>query len=127
MDNREKYKKRVEEEEKQSKINRDKRDKKKKAEKIKFQLESERLKNHSTGLITWVQKGYLPQWNGYINEEICFKISQGIYKYSLSTYVDTGDKKDKSPKTSFELGKLQFVAESIAIKIPPKEEIKEKK
>jgi hypothetical protein len=120
MDYREKFKKRVEQEEEQSKINRDKRNRKKAYENQKIKAESKKLKNHSTGLITWVQKGELPQWNGYINEGICFKISQGIYKYSLSVYVDTGDKKDKNLKTSFELDKLQIIAEKIAVKIPPK-------
>ena len=74
------------------------------------------MKNHSTGLINWVQKGHLPQWNGYIGEQICFNISQGIYKYSLSVFIETADKKDKNIKTSFNLEKLQVIAESIAKK-----------
>jgi hypothetical protein len=77
-------------------------------------------------LITWTRKDKVVEvWEGYINEEKCFKINNGIYKYSLVTYVDTGDKKDKNIKTSFELHKLQLVAENIAKKIPTK--IEEKK
>ena len=126
MDDKERYKKRVEEEFEQGKINRAKREKRKRVQKLKLQLESERLKNHSTGLITWVQKGQLPQWNGYVNEKIYFNISQGIYKYSLETYVDTGDRKDKGLKTSFELNKLQLVAESIVVKLLTKKKEEKK-
>lgn len=117
MDYREKYKKRIKEEEEQGKVNRAKREDKKKAEKFKIQLEIDKLKEHSTGLITWKIKNITLIWEGFIDNKKCFKISHGVYKYSLSTYVDTGDKKDKNTKTSFELSKLQLVAESIAKKI----------
>lgn len=121
MDYKEKYKKRVEAEEEQAKISRNKRKDKKKSELLKNQLELERLKEHSTGLITWKRKGTLLVWEGYVGSEKYFKISNGVYKYSLTVYVDTGDKKDKNPKTAFELNKLQLVAEKIAKKIPPPE------
>jgi hypothetical protein len=117
LDSRQKYRKRVETEELQSKLNREKRNNKKKNQKLKFDLEIERLKEHSTGLIVWKRKGTSLIWEGYIKKEICFKINFGVYKYSLSTYVETRDKKDKSPKTSFELAKLQLIAESIAKKL----------
>lgn len=116
MDYREKYKERVKKEEEISKINRAKREHKKNVKKQKSKIELEKLKNYSTGLIHWVQKGHLPQWSGYIGESICFNVSQGIYKYTLSILIDTGDKKDKNLKTSFELSKLQNIAESIAAK-----------
>jgi len=79
------------------------------------------LKDCSTGLILWKQKNNAQIWEGYIDNKKCFKINHGIYKYSLSVYIETGDKKDKNIKTSFELQPLQIIAESIAKKIPLKE------
>jgi dolichyl-phosphate-mannose--protein O-mannosyl transferase len=122
MDYREKYRERIKKEEEISQINRVKRDIKKNKQKKKSQIEFEKLKNYSTGLILWSQKGYLPEWNGYIGKTVCFNIKQGIYKYTLSVLIDTGDKKDKNLKTSFELNKLQNIAESIAIKFLKKSE-----
>ena len=126
MDYREEYKKRVEAKEEQAKVSRAKRKDKKRAEILNNQLELERLKEHSTGLITWKRKGTLLVWEGFVNNEKCFKISNGVYKYSLSTFVDTGDKKDKNPKTSFELNKLQLVAEKIVKKIVSSPETEKK-
>ncbi len=116
MDDREKYKERIKKEEEQSQINRAKRDNKKRIEKQKRQADLERLKNHSTGLINWVKKENSQQWDGYVDGSIWFKISQGIYKYSLTVYVETENKSDKNIKTAFELEKLQKVAESITSK-----------
>lgn len=120
VDYRAKYKKRVEEEEERSKENRLKREHKKAKEAHLRAIQINALKNQTTGLITWKQDtSGLPNWIGYVNNEKCFKISQGIYKYSLSSYIKTLDKKDKSIKTSFELNKLQVIAEKVALKIPP--------
>lgn len=127
MDDREKYKKRVEAEEELAKASREKRKNKKKSEILNNQLEAEKPKEYSTGLITWKIKDNLLVWHGYIKEEKCFKINHGIYKYSLTVYIDTVDKKDKNLKTAFELQKLQLVAEKIAKKILTKIEEKEKK
>lgn len=121
MDQRQEiYNKRIQEEEQQSKINRAKRNLKKENEILKNQQHLEMLKDYSTGLILWKQKNNAQIWEGYINNKKCFKINHGIYKYSLSVYVDTDDKKDKNIKTSFEIQPLQIVAESIAKKIPLK-------
>ena len=117
LDSRQKYRKRVEAEEEQGKINRKKREKIKETKKLKIQLEIKRLNNHSTGLITWKRKGNIWMWEGYVDEKKCFQIKQGIFKYSLYVDVDTGDKKDKNIKTSFELLKLQTIAESIVKKV----------
>lgn len=114
---RQKYKNRVEEEEKQAQIKRTKRKEKKKADILKLQIEADKLKEFSTGLIIWKRKDNFLIWDGYIDNKKCFKINHGIYKYSLSTLIHTNDKKDKNSKTSFELNKLQLVAESIAKKI----------
>ena len=112
MDYQEKYRKNVEEEQEQGKNNRAKREEKKKAEKLKIQLEIDKLRESSTGLITWKRKDNLLIWDGYVDEKKYFRISHGIYKYSLSIYLESGIK-DKSPKTSFELQKLQLKAESM--------------
>lgn len=116
MDYREKYKKRLEEEEEQAKNNRLKRAEKKKASKLNFQLNEEKLKEHSSGLILWKRKENYQVWDGFINEEKCFTIKQGIYKYTLTTHLDAIDEKDKNFKTSFELNKLEIVAELIVKK-----------
>jgi hypothetical protein len=116
MDYREKYKKRVEEEEKQGKISREKRIQKKNLKDSQLAKTLEFLKEHCTGLITWKQKKNSYIWDGYVGKQKVFKISQGIYKFSLSVYpdVEVKDKKDKSIKTSFDLNKLELVAELIA-------------
>jgi hypothetical protein len=119
----ERYKKRLESEEEQAKINRAKRDDKKKSAKLNIQLGNEKLKEHSTGLITWKKNNNKSlTLEGFVDNKKCFKISYGIYKYSLSIYIETAIKKDKNLKTDFELGKLQLVAESIMKKNPQKEE-----
>ncbi len=115
------YNKRIKEEEEQSKLNRAKRNLKKENEILKNSQHLEMLKDHSTGLILWKQKNNAKIWEGYINNKKCFKINHGIYKYSLSVYVETENKKDKNIKTSFELQPLQIIAESIAKKIQVKE------
>lgn len=74
------------------------------------------LKEHSSGLITWKQKGNSYIWDGYVGENKLFKISQGIYKYTLSVYQDTDVKDSKVTKmysTSFDLEKLESEAELI--------------
>lgn len=118
MDNREKYNQRVKEEEKQSQIKRDKRKKEQQIKKAKIVQNLEQLREHSTGLINWKQKN-LYIWDGYVSDKKVFKISQGIYKYSLSIYPDIkiDDKKDKNLKTSFELNKLELIAECLAKKL----------
>lgn len=118
MDNRqEAYNKRIQEEAEQSKINRAKRNFKKKSEVLKINQHLESLKDYSTGIVLWKQKNNGQIWEGYIDKKKCFKINHGMYKYSLSVYVETNEKKDKNIKTSFEMNKLQIIAESIAKKL----------
>jgi len=119
MDNREKYNQRIKEEEIQGQIKRAKRKKEQQLKKIKFSNELEYLKEHSTGLINWKQKENSYIWDGFINEQKVFKINKGILKFSLSIYpgVKINDKKDKNLKTSFELNKLELMAESLAVKL----------
>jgi hypothetical protein len=117
MDAREKYKERLKIEAEKNKENRLKRDNKKKAKDLQFQSYLESLKDHSTGLITWKNKSD-SLWDGYVKDKKTFKLSFGIHKYSLSLHpgveVSDENKKDKTPKTSFDIDKLKTQAESIA-------------
>ena len=121
MDAREKYKERLKIEAEQNKENRLKRDNKKKAKDLQFQSYLESLKDHSTGLITWKNKND-SLWDGYVNDKKTFKLSFGIHKYSLSLHpgveVNDENKKDKTPKTSFDINELKTQAESIAKRLP---------
>lgn len=117
MDAREKYKERLKIEAEQNKENRLKRENKKKAKDSQIKSYLESLKDHSTGLITWKNKND-SLWDGYVNNKKTFKLSFGIHKYSLSLHpgveVSEENKKDKTPKTSFDINELKTQAESIA-------------
>jgi len=80
----------------------------------------ENLKEHSSGLITWKQKDNSYIWDGYIAEQKVFKISQGLFKYTLSLYpgIKITDKKHKNINTAFEFKNLELKAEVIAKNLP---------
>jgi len=123
MDQREKYRKRLIEDEIKNKLNRLNRENKKKEKSLQFESYLDSLKDHSTGLITWKNKSDL-LWEGYVNDKKTFKLSFGIHKYSLSLYpgveVSEENKKDKTPKTAFDSDSLKKQAEAILKRFPKK-------
>jgi hypothetical protein len=116
LTDREKYLKRLAEEEEQSKLNRLKRIKKAKLQEQEKQKYLLQIKEHSTGLINWKNINQSLSWDGLYENTKYFTVSHGINKYSL--VVMPAVKKNfpeqtKKITTSFELSKVQKAAENM--------------
>ena len=116
LTDREKYLKRLAEEEEQSKLNRLKRIKKAKLQEQEKQKYFLQLQEHSTGLLNWKNINQSLSWDGFYEGTKYFKVSHGINKYSL--VVMPAVKKNfpeqtKKITTSFELSKVQKAAENM--------------
>jgi hypothetical protein len=121
----EKYTLRLKEEEKQNKIKSAKRNAEKKLLKKQKQLQAPvHEQEHSTGIIVWKkikQNTGSSIWVGFVGKQKVFKITSGIYKYTLLVFPEVefseDNKKYHNLKTDFEIIKLEHKAEKIAKKL----------
>jgi hypothetical protein len=120
LTDREKYLKRLVEEEEQSKLNRLKRMKKAKLHEIEKQKYLLSIQEHSTGLLNWKNINSSLSWDGFHDGSKYFKVVHGVHKYSLSVLPSVKKNFPEQTKimtTSFELSKVQKAAENMMGKI----------
>ena len=84
LTDREKYLKRLAEEEEQSKLNRLKRIKKAKLQEQEKQKYFLQLQEHSTGLLNWKNINQSLSWDGFYEGTKYFKVSGMIHLYNIT-------------------------------------------